>query len=88
MADLNDLHPSNVPGRFFVDKSCIACDQCSSTAPAHFGMDDLRNSFIKRQPVSSQEIAICEAALGDCPVDAIGNSGLASATMPSILPTA
>lgn len=34
MADKNLKHPENVPGRFYVDDSCIDCDMCRTTAPS------------------------------------------------------
>ena len=33
MADRMDKVPENVPGRFYVDATCIDCDLCRETAP-------------------------------------------------------
>ncbi len=71
-AQQDDLHPSNVKGQFFVNRDCIGCDHCSTTAPAHFTPDDSLFAFVSRQPVTAAEIALCEEALDGCPVTAIG----------------
>lgn len=33
MADIDEKTPLNVPGKFYVDSSCIDCDLCRETAP-------------------------------------------------------
>jgi len=74
MADLEQRWPTNVDGRFFVDRECIDCDLCRSTAPRNFARsDDGGHSFVSRQPQSEQELRDCEQAMNDCPVDAIGD---------------
>ena len=76
MATLSDRLPENVPGRFYVDATCIDCDLCRETAPANFGRnDDGRRSYVHRQPVGREEEAACMAALEECPVEAIGQDG-------------
>ena len=40
MADIDEKTPLNVPGKFYVDSSCIDCDLCRETAPENFGRDD------------------------------------------------
>jgi len=46
------------------------------TAPKNFKMnDDDSNSFVYKQPENEDEIKACEEALGNCPVEAIGNAG-------------
>ena len=37
MADKSQKVPENVPGRFYVDATCIDCDQCRTMAPKFFG---------------------------------------------------
>jgi ferredoxin len=32
-------------------------------------------SFIKKQPLTPEEIALCQEAMESCPVEAIGNDG-------------
>ena len=74
MADRNNKNSENVPGRYYVDIHCIACDACTVEAPDFFSMNDIQGyAFVKRQPVSPHEIKICESARAACPVESIGN---------------
>ncbi len=73
MADKNAKVIQNVPGRFFVDETCIACDACIFGAENFFGMnDDLGLAYVKKQPQTKEEIEECKVALDSCPVGAIG----------------
>ena len=73
MANILERLPQNVPGRFYVDSSCIDCGLCPSTAPAHFRRDDeTGQSFVFRQPETSEETALCLDALEGCPTESIG----------------
>lgn len=63
--------PSNVPGDFFVDSSCIDCDACRVIAPAVFTEDDGQSS-VRHQPEGAQEILAAERALVSCPTASIG----------------
>ena len=75
MADRNQKVPENVPGPFYVDNTCIDCDQCRSTAPQFFARDDEAGySYVHRQPVTLEEIARAKEAM-ECPVESIGNDG-------------
>jgi len=76
MATLSDRLPQNAPGRYYVDASCIDCDQCRATAPEFFGRNaDTGFSFVQRQPVTTDEIAEIEQVMTDCAVASIGNDG-------------
>lgn len=76
MADPTQKVPENVPGRFYVDRTCIDCELCRETAPAHFARQDAEGySFVARQPTHPAEEAACRAALEECPVEAIGSDG-------------
>ena len=72
MAPEVELHPNNVDGKFFVNRDCIGCDHCSNLAPRHFTADEELFAYVSKQPVTPEEIALCEQALEDCPVSAIG----------------
>lgn len=75
MATLSERLPQNVPGRFYVDASCIDCDLCRTTAPETFRRDDTTGfSYVYRQPVTAEEIEHAEEAQ-NCPTDSIGNDG-------------
>ena len=75
MADIDDKNEENVPGKFYVDSSCIDCDLCRETAPANFARSDEGWSFVCKQPSNDEEVELCVQAMESCPVDAIGDDG-------------
>jgi ferredoxin len=76
MAERNDRVPENVVGRFYVDSTCIDCDLCREKAPRNFRRSDSdHRSFVFHQPADAAEEAACQAALEECPVEAIGSDG-------------
>ena len=73
MADAAEKWPDNVAGKFFVDRECIDCDLCRTTASENFARSaEGGYSFVSVQPSTPQEQADCEQAQAECPVDAIG----------------
>ena len=73
MPDINDRLPTNVPGPFYVDSTCIDCDSCRSIAPQFFQRDDdLGMSVVVLQPTTAEEIDLCVEALEHCPTESIG----------------
>ncbi len=76
MADKDNKFDENKPGKYYVDRECIACDACVMAAPDHFDMDeDDGHAFVKLQPKNEEELEACEEALDSCPVEAIGSDG-------------
>jgi ferredoxin len=76
MATLSERLPENIAGRYYVDASCIDCDQCRAVAPGIFARDDGKGvSFVLRQPATSEEIAQVEDILSGCASSSIGNDG-------------
>lgn len=76
MADKNDKYPENVPGKFYVDRACIACDACVTTAPENFSMDENDgHAWLSKQPENQDEVEQCKEAIEGCPVEAIGEDG-------------
>jgi ferredoxin len=76
MADKTQKVPENVPGRFYVDVTCIDCDLCRETAPSNFIRQDAEGySYVYKQPANAAEEAASLAAMEECPVEAIGNDG-------------
>ena len=74
MATITDRLSINVAGRFYVDSSCIDCDQCRTEAPEFFVRDtENGTSYVKRQPVTPEEIAELEAAVANCATSSIGD---------------
>lgn len=67
----------NIPGRYYVDSTCIDCDLCRQTAPEFFQRnEDIGMSVVVRQPETPFEFARAKAALDDCPSESIGNDGV------------
>lgn len=75
MATLAEKVSLNATGRYYVDSTCIDCDQCRAIAPEIFGRSDDGLSFVKRQPVTAEEIASTDEALDSCATQSIGNDG-------------
>ena len=75
MAALTDRLPTNVAGAYYVDSTCIDCDQCRVMAPEFFGRTEDGLSFVQRQPASPEEIALVEEAATACATGSIGNDG-------------
>jgi ferredoxin len=76
MADLRQRLRENQAGRFYVDATCIDCDLCRETAPENFRRNDAEgHSYVMHQPEGPAQHAACQAALEECPVEAIGSDG-------------
>lgn len=74
MADKNAKTKDNVPGKFYVDDTCIDCDACRATAPDNFQRnDDGGYTYISKQPENDEERQACQDAKDGCPVEAIGD---------------
>lgn len=73
MAKIHDRYNDNIPGPFFVDIECIACDTCTIMAKNHFKLTtDFDHAIVYFQPQNAEEVQRCKDALDACPVDAIG----------------
>ena len=76
MAVLENRYKENVTGKFYVDSQCIDCDLCRQTAPSNFDRNQSGGySFVKKQPTTPEEEALCKEAKEGCPVEAIGSDG-------------
>jgi ferredoxin len=74
MANLTECLPENVAGRYYVDASCIDCDQCRAMAPAFFSRhSDTGLSFVCRQPEGPEETVLMEEIMATCATSSIGN---------------
>jgi NitT/TauT family transport system substrate-binding protein len=56
--------------KYQVSEECIACMACVEVAGDNFDMDG-NQAFLKKQPINEEEEALCEEAMGVCPVEAI-----------------
>src|SRR5262245_61753042 len=73
MARLAERAAGNVPGDFFVDRSCIDCDTCRQLAPEVFGRSPaLGQSVVVRQPGDGGAKKRALMALVSCPTASIG----------------
>ncbi len=75
MADKDSKNGQNVSGKYYVDNNCISCAQCADIAGDFFAESSDGGFYVKKQPGSADEIAMCEKAMLNCPVEAIGNDG-------------
>ena len=75
MANLSDRLSNNVPGKYYVDSSCIDCDQCRAQAPEFFARDDNGFSYVIRQPATGEEVNLLEEIAAGCATGSIGNDG-------------
>ena len=76
MADKQLKSPENVPGKYYVDSTCIDCGLCPDTAPTVFKrFDEGGYSIVHNQPATKQELALAEEARAACPTESIGNDG-------------
>jgi glyoxylase-like metal-dependent hydrolase (beta-lactamase superfamily II)/ferredoxin len=71
MANLKKRLPGNAAGEFYVDSSCIDCDQCRQIAPGTFQEQGGR-SVVARQPSGPPERLRAQMALVTCPTGSIG----------------
>ena len=75
MANLSDRLSNNVPGKYYVDSTCIDCDQCRVQAPDFFARDDSGFSYVTSQPVTAEEVNLLEEVIAGCATSSIGNDG-------------
>ena len=82
MANTAKKHKLNVAGAWFCTdpdddggEGCIACNVCYTGAPDFFAEDENGNAYVKKQPTSAEEIALCKEQLEACPVNSIGQNG-------------
>lgn len=74
MSELLDIVARNAPGPYYVTHDCIDCDTCRCIATALFERCDDGYSFVRRQPVTTEEWELMEEAKDCCPVNAIQKS--------------
>ena len=75
MATLTDRVPQNITGKYYVDTSCIDCDQCRALAPEFFGRTEDGMSFLSKQPVTPEDVTLVDEAMTSCATCSIGNDG-------------
>lgn len=78
MANLELRLSENVPGRFFVDSTCIDCGACRQLAPETFA-EAADSSYVHQQPQGAKAERRALHALLTCPTHSIGSSPTLSA---------
>ena len=82
MANKYAKHPLNIVGKLYCThlddeggEGCIACSVCYIGAPDFFAEDEDGHAYIKKQPETPEEMALCVEQIESCPVASIGNDG-------------
>ena len=76
MANVAEKWEDNVPGPYYVDKSCIFCNLCMEVAPTIFKeADSGDHDIVMKQPETPEEVTQTKDAIEQCPVTAIGDDG-------------
>jgi glyoxylase-like metal-dependent hydrolase (beta-lactamase superfamily II)/ferredoxin len=65
------MQPDDVPGDFFVDRSCIDCGTCYELVPEVFA-ESGDHARVAKQPADGRETLRAEMALVACPTGSIG----------------
>ena len=78
MASIAHRLPDNVPGDFYVDRTCIDCDTCRRIEPGVFLAGD-GHSYVGRQPGGEEARLRALMALVACPTGSIGTVSRADA---------
>ena len=73
MAAIRKRRPENTAGAFYVDSTCIDCDQCRQIAPESFSRAG-EQSAVHAQPATAEATRAALAALVTCPVGSIGTA--------------
>ena len=76
MADKENRQPENVPGKWYVDTTCVPCNSCMDEAAAvlRYSADQSHVYFFK-QPSTPEEESGAQRAMDICPTGSIGNDG-------------
>lgn len=76
MPRFDDRVAQNVPGRFYVDNSCIYCNPCAESAPSVFREFNRQGwAYVFAQPTTAAELDGAMQAVEGCPTESIGCDG-------------
>lgn len=79
MAEKDRKNILNVPGKYYVDANCIACNACVAEAPNVFQIDDDEGyAYVVHQPKNKEEEEEVKNAIITCPTGAIGDDGISA----------
>ena len=70
------LQVTPVPGKWYVDTTCVPCNSCMDEAPNLLKYsEDQSHVFFAQQPATPEEEGAAQRALDICPTGSIGNDG-------------
>ena len=76
MADKSSKQPEGVPGKWYVDTTCVPCNSCMDEAGSLLKYSaDESHVFFAKQPSTPEEEGAAQRALDICPTGSIGNDG-------------
>ena len=76
MADKSSKQPENVPGKWYVDTTCVPCNSCMDEAGNLLKYsEDQSHVFFFKQPTTPDEEQGAQRAAEICPTRSIGNDG-------------
>ena len=73
MARIDQEHPLDAPGEWFIDTRCIGCDAARHWAPELIAADGDALSYVLRQPSTAEEHSAMWRAAVACPTQSIGH---------------
>ena len=76
MADKTNKQPENVPGKWYVDTTCVPCNSCMDEAASLLKYnEDQSHVYFAKQPSTPEEESSARRALEICPTGSIGEDG-------------
>lgn len=75
MAEIAERWEDNVPGPYFIDKTCTSCNVCMEEAPNNIKeSDDGDHCIVFKQPENDDELAEMQNAIDGCPTESLGKA--------------
>jgi len=66
---------NNSKGSYYVTHECIFCGMCEMISPEIFQLKGFQQAFVKKQPITNEEIEFANEAIENCPHEAIFKDG-------------
>ena len=78
MADKTNKQPESIPGKWYVDNTCVPCNNCMDVEGVGAVLkysDDQTHVYFHKQPATPAELKAAQEALEICPTGSIGTDG-------------
>ena len=76
MAEKTNKFEDNVPGKYYIDKSCTFCMVCMDEAPTNIKeSEDGDHAVVFKQPENAEEEENMRNAMEGCPTESVDNDG-------------